>query len=307
MTSSSTNESKPTIGFIGLGGMGSRMAGRLIDDDFPVIVYNRNWKRAEAMAERGATIAGSPRELAQRSKFVLSSLSDDAAVEAMMFAPDGALAGAKPDTVIIEMSTIYPATSLALHHAAAAKGIAALDAPVSGSLPQAEQGQLVIFVGGDAEAHRQARPILDVLGKESFHMGPAGSGATMKLVVNALLGLGVQALAEAIALGEKSGLDRPRLLEVLGQTAVVSPAQKAKLENARKDDYPPTFPARLMFKDYGLVFRRAAEVLVPMPATAAAQQVCAAERAAQAAAGKDEDFSAVIRQIRGHAGIDRAG
>jgi len=305
MPPSTPNPSKPTVGFIGLGGMGSRMAGRLLDDDYPLVVYNRNRKRAEALAERGAAIAASPRELAQRCRFVLSSLSDDAAVEAMMHGPDGALAGMKPETILIEMSTLYPATHVALHRAAAEKGAAALDAPVSGSLPQAEQGQLVIFVGGEAEVHRQARPILDVLGKESFHMGPAGAGATMKLVVNALLGLGLQALAEAIVLGEKSGLDGARLLEVLGQTAVVSPAQKGKLENARKDEYPPTFPVRLMFKDFGLVLRKAAEVLAPMPATAAAQQVCAAERAAQAAAGKEEDFSAVIRQVRRSAGIGR--
>jgi 3-hydroxyisobutyrate dehydrogenase-like beta-hydroxyacid dehydrogenase len=166
-----------------------------------------------------------------------------------------------------------------------------IDAPVSGSTAAAEQGDLVIMVGGEKEAYERARPILAVLGSEINYMGASGAGTTMKLVLNAFLGTGLQALAEAIALGEKAGLQKDQLLDVIGQTGVISPAYRGKLENARHDEYPVTFALRLMFKDFGLIMRQAAELSVPMPATAVAQQMCAAENAK----GIEEDYSATIR------------
>ena len=181
-----------------------------------------------------------------------------------------------------------------------------LDAPVSGSTAQAEQGQLVIFVGGEEDVYEKCQPILAVLGSKTFYLGPSGAGTTMKLCVNTLLGLGVQALAEAIALGEKAGLPRERFLQILSETAVVSPSQKSKLENARNDEYPAAFPLRLMFKDFGLILATAMELSVPMPATAAAVQVAAAEHARQLAAHSDEDFSAVVRAMEQLAGVGQA-
>jgi SpoVK/Ycf46/Vps4 family AAA+-type ATPase len=150
-----------------------------------------------------------------------------------------------------------------------------------------------MFVGGERAAHGRCRPILDVIGRATLYMGPSGAGATMKLVVNSLLGVGMQALAEAIALGERAGLDREALLDALGQTAVLTPGQKAKLENARRESYPVAFALRLMWKDLGLVLRLAQEHAVSMPATAAAHEVLAIERAK----GLEEDFSAVIRTV----------
>jgi len=184
-----------------------------------------------------------------------------------------------------------------LYEVALRKGVSVLDSPVSGSTPQAEQGQLVIFVGGEKTVYDQCQKILGVLARESFYMGPAGSGATMKLCVNTLLGLGMQALAEAITLGLKAGLQRERLLEVLGGTVVLSPSQKSKLENVLKDTYPTTFPLRLMLKDFGLILETAMHLAAAMPITAAAQQVCAAEFAKQSSAGRDEDFSSVVRTM----------
>ncbi len=220
-----------------------------------------------------------------------------------MFGPDGALAGARAGAIVIEMSTVSPRTSRRLHDAARTTGVAVLDAPVSGSTLQAEQGQLVIFVGGDADVYQTCRPLLAVLGSKTFYLGAGGAGATMKLCVNTLLGLGVQALAEAIALGEKAGLERDRFLDALGETAVVSASQKAKLDNARKDQYPAAFALRLMFKDFGLIMETALDLSVPMPATAAAVQVAAAEHARQVAARSDEDFSVVIRAMAQLAGV----
>jgi 3-hydroxyisobutyrate dehydrogenase-like beta-hydroxyacid dehydrogenase len=291
------------VGFIGLGAMGSRMAGRLLAAHHDVVVYNRTPERTKGLAERGATVAASPRQLAAAVDIVVSSVANDAALEQVMFGPDGALAGARAGAIVIEMSTVSPRTSRRLHDAARTTGVAVLDAPVSGSTLQAEQGQLVIFVGGEADVYQSCRPLLAVLGSKTFYLGAGGAGATMKLCVNTLLGLGVQALAEAIALGEKAGLERDRFLDALGETAVVSASQKAKLDNARKDQYPAAFALRLMFKDFGLIMETALDLSVPMPATAAAVQVAAAEHARQVAARSDEDFSVVIRAMAQLAGV----
>jgi 3-hydroxyisobutyrate dehydrogenase-like beta-hydroxyacid dehydrogenase len=291
------------VGFIGLGAMGSRMAGRVLAAHHDVVVYNRTPERTQALAERGATVAATPRQLAAAVDIVVSSVANDAALEQVMFGPDGALAGARAGAIVIEMSTVSPRTSRRLHDAARTTGVAVLDAPVSGSTLQAEQGQLVIFVGGEADVYQSCRQLLAVLGSKTFYLGAGGAGATMKLCVNTLLGLGVQALAEAIALGEKAGLERDRFLDALGETAVVSASQKAKLDNARKDQYPAAFALRLMFKDFGLIMETALDLSVPMPATAAAVQVAAAEHARQVAARSDEDFSVVIRAMAHLAGV----
>ncbi len=296
---------EPRVGFIGIGGMGSRMAGRLLAAGYDLTVYNRNRERVRPLEQCGAKVASTLGQLASSSDIVLSSLADDAAVESVMVGPDGALAAARPGTIFLEMSTVSPGTSRRLYELARRKGVSVLDAPVSGSTPQAEQGQLVIFVGGEEAVYGRCRPILGVLGKASFYMGSSGSGATMKLCVNALLGLGMQALAEAIALGLKAGLERERFLEVLGGTSVLSPSQKSKLENARTGEYSATFPLRLMSKDFGLILDRARELSVPMPATVAAQQVYIAENARQSLTGRDEDFSSVIRSMEQAARVRR--
>jgi 3-hydroxyisobutyrate dehydrogenase-like beta-hydroxyacid dehydrogenase len=195
------------------------------------------------------------------------------------------------------MSTVSPSLSRRLHDLARGKGVLALDAPVSGTTTVAEKGELVIFVGGDKAVYERCLPVLQVLSREAHYIGPAGSGATMKLCANTLLGLGVQALAEAVAFGLKAGLQRERLVEVLGATAVVSPSQKSKLGNVLNEAYPPAFPLRLMFKDYRLILDTAAALPAAMPATVAAAQVSANELARQSAAGSDEDFSSVVRAM----------
>jgi len=291
------------VGFIGLGAMGSRMAGRLLAAQHEVVVYNRTGERTRPLEQHGAKVAATPRELAAAVDVVCSSVANDVALEQVMFGPDGALAGIRAGTIVVELSTVNPRTSRRLHEAARSKGVSVLDAPVSGSTAQAEQGQLVIFVGGEEDMYQKCQPILAVLGSKTFYLGPSGAGATMKLCVNTLLGLGVQALAEAVALGVKAGLPRERFLQVLGETAVVSPSQKSKLENVRKDEYPAAFALRLMFKDFGLIVETAMELSVPMPATAAAVQVAAAEHARQLAAHSDEDFSVVVRAMERSAGV----
>ena len=164
---------------------------------------------------------------------------------------------------------------------------------MSGSTPIAENGLLTLFGGGNKERFDSAESIFRVIAQKYFYLGPSGSGATMKLVVNALLGIGMQAIAEAVALGEKAGLDRNRLLDVLSQTAVVAPAHVGKLQRARKGDYSPQFPIRLMNKDFGLIFNLAAAVGARMPAAGAAFEI----NARQSDEGAEQDFSAVILQM----------
>ena len=295
-----TNEhSKPSIGFIGMGHMGSHMAQRLLAAGYRLTVYDRTEEKAKALRQRGAQVAQTPKDLAASCQAVMACVTDDEAQQDVMFGPEGALAGTHVDSVIIDLSTVSPDASRRLYQAAKQKGVPMIDAAVSGSVPQVEQGSLVIFVGGEHKTYQQCKPILDVLGQNSFFMGASGMGTTMKLVVNTLLGLGMQALAEAIALGEKAGLEKGLLLDVLGQTAVLTPGQKSKLDNVRREQYPINFALSLMHKDFSLVLSRAYDLSVSMPTTAAAQQMYTAAMAK----GMDEDFSIMIKFMEELAGV----
>jgi 3-hydroxyisobutyrate dehydrogenase len=287
------------LGFMGLGYMGSRLAARLLDAGYPLGVYNRTREKARALAARGARVYDSSADLAADADIVLTMLADDAAVEQVMLGPEGVIAAARPGSTLIDLSSVHPDTSRRLATAARSRDVAVLDAAVSGSTPQAEDGSLVVFVGGERPVYERCKPLLQVLGSRVFYLGPSGAGATMKLVVNSLLAVGMQALAEALLLGQHAGLDRTTLLDVLEQTAVVTPGQKHKLQNVRSGEYPVEFPLRLMFKDLLNVERLAGQAVVPMPATAAAQQMFAAEQAQ----GHEEDVSAVIRSMERLAGV----
>jgi len=287
------------LGFVGLGYMGSRIARRLVDAGYPLGVYNRTREKTRALAERGARVYDSARELAADSDTVLSMLADDDAVEEVMLGPEGVVAAARFGGTIIDLSSVHPDTSRRVASAARLRNVAVLDASVSGSTPQAEDGSLVVFVGGERAAFEQSGPILRVIGSHIFYLGPSGAGGTMKLVTNSLLGVGIQALAEALVLGQRAGLDKTTLLDVLEQTAVVTPGQKHKLENVRSGDYPVEFPLRLMFKDLLNIERLARQTAVPTPAIAAAQRMFTIEQAKN----REEDFSAIIRTMEELAGM----
>jgi 3-hydroxyisobutyrate dehydrogenase len=290
---------KPSIGFIGMGHMGSHMAQRLLDAGYQLIVYDRTKEKAREVGQRGAQVAQTPRDLAAGCQIVMASVRDDTAQGEVMFGPDGALAGVHGGSILIDLSTVSPDASFRLFQAAKEKNVPMIDAAVSGSVPQVDQGSLVIFIGGEYKTFEQCKPILDVLGKNSFYMGASSMGTTMKLVVNTLLGLGMQALAKGIALGEKAGLEKRLLLDVLGQTTVLTPGQKSKLENVKREEYPTNFALSLMHKDFSLVLSRAYDLSVSMPATAAAQQTCTAAMAK----GMDKDFSIMIQFMEELAGL----
>jgi 3-hydroxyisobutyrate dehydrogenase-like beta-hydroxyacid dehydrogenase len=208
-------------------------------------------------------------------------------------APDGILANAAPDTLILEMSTIRPQTSREIAREGASRGMHMLDAAISGSTPVMEQGMVTLLCGGESDVFAAVEPIFQTLAKQYFHLGPAGSGTAAKLVVNSLLGVGMQAIAEACALGESQGLDREQLLTVLSKTAVVAPAHVGKLLRAVRNDYGPQFPLRLMNKDFRLILKTASDLNLTLPVTEAAFQV----NSEALALGPDQDFSIVIREM----------
>ena len=287
------------LGFIGPGNMGSRVARRLLDHGYQVSVYDRDPAKAEAIAAQGGVVAKNILELARTSDALLSCLTNDEAVRSVYTGPDGVVAGARPGTVVLEMSTISPESSRELHRLGARGGIDVLDVAISGSTTAAEEGILTLLVGGNPELFRAAKPIFQAVAKQYFLLGGSGSGTAMKLVVNTLLGVGMQAIAEAVALGEKTGLDRERLLEVLSKTAVIAPAHVGKLARTAVNDYSPQFPLRLMNKDFQLILESAAQEHIPMPATEAAFRVNSDELAHN----DEEDFSAVLRRMEEVAGI----
>jgi 3-hydroxyisobutyrate dehydrogenase len=282
-----------TVGFIGLGAMGQLMARRLLDNGFKLIAYDHTSRKATTLVADGATTTPSVRQLARKSEVIISCLPNDEAVLSVYQGPEGVLACANPGSIVIEMSTVSPDTSRLLHRMGREHGIEVLDVAISGSTPAAEQGTLTLLGGGDAKVFDACQPIFSAVAKQYFLLGPSGSGTAMKLVVNALLGVNMQAIAEAVAFGEKAGLNRELLLEVLAKTAVVSPAHQNKLLRAGRDDYSPQFPLRLMNKDFRLILEKAGELGAPMPVTAAALQV----NAARAAVNGDEDFSSVISEM----------
>jgi 3-hydroxyisobutyrate dehydrogenase len=281
------------IGFVGIGYMGRPIARRLLESGFKLLAYDRDRSKAEELTRYGGAAANSVAELSSSCNVVLSCLPSDEAVLDIYRGPDGGFAHAQPGSTIIDMSTVYPETSQELSRLGAEHGIRVLDVTISGSTPTAENGLLTLFGGGDKDCFNAAESIFRVIAKKYFYLGPSGSGATMKLVVNTLLGIGMQAIAEAVALGEKAGLDRNRLLTVLSETAVVAPAHVGKLERATRRDYSPQFPIRLMNKDFGLILNLAAAVGARMPAAEAAFEI----NARQADEGAEQDFSAVILQM----------
>jgi 3-hydroxyisobutyrate dehydrogenase len=291
------------LGFVGIGYMGRPIARRLLESGFKLTTYDREPSKAKELIQYGGAVAESVAELSSSCNVVLSCLPSDEAVLDTYKARDGVFAHAHRGSVVIDMSTVHPGTSQELSRLGSQRGLEVLDVTISGSTPTAENGLLTLFGGGNKERFDTAESIFRVIAKKYFYVGPNGSGATMKLVVNTLLGIGMQAIAEAVALGEKAGLDRNRMLDVLSQTAVVAPAHVGKLQRAMSRDYSPQFPIRLMNKDFGLILELASTVGARMPAAGAAFEI----NARQSDEGAEQDFSAVILQMEKRAHLGSGG
>jgi 3-hydroxyisobutyrate dehydrogenase len=281
------------LGFIGLGNMGSRIVARLLAAGYAVSAYDRNGPKRKALKEKGASVPDDIPALARSVQVVLSCLTNDQSVRDVYYGPEGVLTNGNKGLVILEMSTVSPATSSELAMRAAAVGMRVLDVAISGSTAAAENGALTLLAGGDADLFQQSTPIFQTIAGKYFHLGTNGCGTTMKLVVNAILGAGMQAIAEGINLGQRAGLKRDVLLQVLAQTVVVAPAFSGKLPRIANDDYSPQFPLALMNKDFRLILQLAADVRADMPATSASAHL---NSDAVATLG-EQDFSAVLQWL----------
>ena len=233
------NKRTVQIGFIGLGLMGSRLTRRLHSAGWNVHAWNRSPQPADALRREGVVIAASMAELVVYSDVVLSSLANDEAVHSVYFGEEGVFSAAKRGTIILEMSTISPELSHLLHRQASTLGIRLLDLAVSGSTPAVEAGTITLLAGGDSQTFERCVPLYESIAKQWFLIGPGSSGVLMKLVVNLLLGLDMQAIAEAVSLGEHLKIDRNILLDVLSRTAVIAPAFVGKFQKIKNGDYSP--------------------------------------------------------------------
>jgi 3-hydroxyisobutyrate dehydrogenase len=283
--------SKPRVAILGVGLMGSGMAGRLLSANFPLAIYNRNREEAKPFADAGAFLASSPQEAARRSEIVISMVSDDTAARGVWLGESGALAGASSGSVLIESSTVTVAWVKELAAAAALRECELLDAPVTGSKVQAASGELRFLVGGSDKALEIARPVLSTLGTDIFHFGPNGSGAIMKLINNFMSGVQLASLAEATALIHASGLDPDKAIGVLTNGAPGSPLIKLLSARAKAGDFTPNFILRLMAKDLRYAIEEGSHHQIDLKTAAGALAVF---QQAIANGYGEKDFSAVI-------------
>jgi 3-hydroxyisobutyrate dehydrogenase/2-hydroxy-3-oxopropionate reductase len=292
------------VAVVGTGRMGAAMATRLCRAGHAVVVFNRSRPRAQALAsslasDGGVTVAGTAREAAAGADLVISSLADDAAVESTYAGPDGLAAGLRAGAVVLETSTVAPATVRAVAPLVERASAVLLDAPVSGSVPIVERGELTFMVGGDASAIERARPILDVLGARVFHLGELGTGATMKLAVNAVVHALNQAIAEALVLAERAGVDRQVAYEVFAASAIAAPFVHYKKEAyLHPGETPVAFMLDLVAKDLALIADLADTVDARMEQSATNRKIVL--EALDAGLG-GHDLSALAILLRGDA------
>lgn len=289
------------VAVIGTGRMGSAMVGRLSGAGHHVTVWNRTRERAEAVAQRhAAAVAPTPREAVHGVAVVVVSLADDAAVRAAYGGPDGLVAGLAAGQVVADTSTVDPNTLRGLEAGVTATGAALLDTPVSGSVSTVEAGALLVMAGGDAAALERARPALDAIATRVVHLGPLGAGATMKLVVNAMVHALDVALSEALVLAERAGVEREAAYDVIAASAVGAPFVAYKREAfLRPDEAPVAFALDLVAKDLALADALAARVGAPVQQLAVNRQVVG--QAIEAGLGQ-ADLSAVATLLRRQAG-----
>jgi 3-hydroxyisobutyrate dehydrogenase len=286
-----------SVAILGLGTMGAGMAHRLLGAGFPLTVYNRTAARAEPFRAAGAKVAATPKEAAAGAHVVIAMLADDVASRGAWLGDDGALAGAGKGAVLVESSTLSVAWVEELAGLAKQNGQSFLDAPVTGSKPQAEGGELLFLVGGEAAALDSVRDVLKPMSRGVLHLGATGAGARMKLINNFLCGVQAAALAEAIAVIERSGLDRAQALEMLANGAPGSPLVRTLSARMAASDYRTNFALDLMAKDLNYAIAEARQLGLGLATAAAALRDF--QRASRDGHGA-EDMSAVVEPLRRH-------
>jgi len=276
------------VGLIGLGNMGTAFAERLLDAGYGLVVMNRTPAKAAPLEARGATLAGSYADLAERVDVVLTSLADDDALDEVAAA---LLAVAKPGTVLVDTSTVSPAVSARVAERAEKASVAYTRAPVSGNPTVVRAGNLSFIVSGPSETLDGVEPILLAIGPTVYRVGDAEEARVVKLAINLMIGGLAQLMAEALVLGEASGVSRAALLEVMGGSAAGAPFVRYKTDALLEDDYSATFTTALMGKDLDLILDAAGDAGVELPVTTGLQAIV---RAAIEAGYADDDFMALF-------------
>ncbi len=261
------------IGFIGVGTMGTPMASNLIKAGYELVVCDRMAEKLKPLTALGARIASSPAEVARQCDVVMTMLPADAAVKEVVLGAGGIAEGASAGLIVIDSSTVMPATSKQLAAELAKINVAMLDAPVTGSEPQAIEGKLTFIVGGDKEIYGKCVPLFEAMGKTTFHMGPNGAGSYTKLANNTISAITLVAFAEGVVLATKAGIDPKLFVDVISIGGARSGQIANKAPKILNRDFHPNFATALMYKDLGLAGEVARELNVPTPALAIAREM----------------------------------
>jgi 2-hydroxy-3-oxopropionate reductase len=283
---------KPTVGLIGLGLMGKPMGHNLLKAGFPLVVWNRSAAKAQDLVAAGAKLAANPREVAGQVDVLITIVSDPPALEEVLWGANGALGALRKGSLYIDSSTISPELARRTATACAERGVDFLDAPVTGGTWGAEKGELVFMIGGKQEVFGRAKPVLEAMGKRFFLLGPNGAGQTVKLAMNLILAVQVDVLAEALALVRAAGVEGERLVEVMQSSMARAAVLDVKAPLILKNEFPPSFPLRLMHKDMRLALELARQQNVTLPAAAASYSTYSAVKDSST---DDPDYAAVAR------------
>jgi 3-hydroxyisobutyrate dehydrogenase-like beta-hydroxyacid dehydrogenase len=283
------------VAVVGLGKMGEPIAERILSAGFPLAVYNRTRTRAEALAKRGARVLESRVDALREADVCVTMLADDGALAAVVLGNDGVLAGARPGTTLVDMSTVSVAISGKVARLAENADVAYLRAPVSGNPSVVRGGRLTIIVSGTEQAVADLDGLLHAIGPNVFYVGEGERARVVKLVLQVLIGGTAELLAEGLVLGERSGIDRGKLLEVVGASAVGSPFVGYKTEPLLRDDYSATFTTAMMLKDVNLVLDLARDAQLSLPFT---ERLRGLLEETIAAGWADSDFMALYPQLK---------
>ncbi|WP_027415085.1 NAD(P)-dependent oxidoreductase [Aneurinibacillus terranovensis] len=290
------------VGFIGMGMMGAPMALNLHKAGFDVTVYNRSKERLQPLKEKGLTVAETLVDVVKEKDVVITMLSNDEAVKEVVTGDNGIIEYIEAPTILVDMSTVSPDTSIFLAGVAKEMGVTMIDAPVSGSSNAAENGTLVILGGGDKQVFESIGDVFRAMGKTTLYFGENGSGSKAKLVINLMLGITMQGISESLVLAEKFFLDRGLVLEMMQQAAVASPFLGFKKDSLLREEYPAAFALKHMHKDLGLILGQARENGSVLPATSAAYQSYTAAMNHQM---EDMDMAAVFSELLQQSGVEK--
>jgi 3-hydroxyisobutyrate dehydrogenase-like beta-hydroxyacid dehydrogenase len=288
------------VGIVGVGLLGSAVASRLLENGFQVAGYDTRPEQVEALRPRGLRVAGSIADASAEADAVLTILPSLSSVEEVVCGGGGLLETAPRGATLVQMSTISPSLTRRLGEAATAQGLGFLDVPVSGTSAMVARGDSLLLVGGDPESAAHCKPVLDAISPRLIHVGAVGMASLAKLATNLLVGLNTVALAEALVLGRKGGLDTARLLEILTQSAAASKMAEIRGPLMVTGSFEPQMKLELFLKDFGLMLEEGQRLGVPLPLTSLAQQLAVAT----AAAGRGgEDLASVITTLERLAGL----